>query len=227
MGDLYAAIVAAAIVLGVWLALAAPIAWLVHLRMRRVEETTGAPALPRYETPLLLMGVAAIALPVSFFVALVGCIVARWSRLGRNATLVFLGQMTATVLAAIGAAIRSALVPPESPLRELVPLVFLACAMLGAGVLAATVVVWTWAGRRAARLRAGPPTGEAPGVWRFLLYAASAFFWPLGIVLVIFFAQPENASAGAISFRCSLVNMAGIALGTCVGVSVLANVYLM
>jgi hypothetical protein len=163
------------------------------------------------------MALAAFAIPVAFFVALVTVIHGPWSRLGRNATFVLIGHMTACILASSAAAIRSVFKPPRSTLEELFPIVIAACALCAAGVVAGTVLFWIWAGRRATRLEKAPARGaERPGWWRFAVYAGCLLFWPAGIAMLFVWNAQENARVGANSFRCSLLNMAAIAIGVCV-----------
>jgi hypothetical protein len=216
--DLLATVIASALLVGVWLCIAGPIGALAHVRMRRVERDLGAPALPANELPLLLLAVASIAWPVATVVALVAWIKRPWARLGRNVTLVFLAQITASVLSVVGLALATSRSPPESTFEELFPLVVLACVNLGAGILVATPLLWVWAGRRAVRLRARPSTGPAPGLWRFALYALSLWFWPVGITLSVMLTEPQDAGVGANAFRWSLVQIAGVALAVCVAV---------
>jgi hypothetical protein len=156
-------------------------------------------------------------------VGLVAWIQRSWARLARDVTLIFLAQITGSVLSAIGVAIWHSQSPPESTAEELFPLLILACANLGIGTLIATAFLWLWAGRRAERLRRPPPRGPAPGLWRFGLYAASLLFWPLGITLAVVFTAPENAEVGASAFRCSLVQIAWIALCVCIGLPLLVR----
>ncbi len=139
-----------------------------------------------------------------------------WARLGRNATLVFLLQITGCVLGAIGVGTWNAVNPPRSTADELFPIVVVASANLATGVLLAMPLLWIWVGRRADRLSLAPPRGEAPGLWRFAVYAASLVFWPLGVLLAVIFNAPENARVGANAFRCSLLQLVGIALAVCV-----------
>jgi hypothetical protein len=141
---------------------------------------------------------------------------ATWARLGRNASLIFLLQITGCVLGAIGVGAWNAVNPPRSTADELFPIVVVASANLAAGVLLATPLVWAWAGRRADRLRLAPARGEAPGLWRFAVYAASLLFWPVGVLLAVIFNAPENARVGANALRCSLLQLVGIAVAVAV-----------
>lgn len=223
MDDLAATLVASVIMMGVWLAMAAPVGYLAHRRMRRVEQDLGAPALPAHELPLLLRAVAAIAWPVAAVVGLVAWVTRSWARLARDVTLIFLAQITASVLSAIGIVIAQTRSPPASTADELLALVVAACVNLGTGVLVATAFLWLWAGRRAERIRRGPPQGPPLGAWRFALYAASLVFWPAGITLAVVFTKPENAHVGANAFRCSLVQIAWIAIAVCIAVPLVVS----
>jgi hypothetical protein len=222
--DFVAAVVAGGIVLGAWACVAALIGYLAHRRMRRVERSRGGPALPRDELPLLFMALAAFALPVASIVALGALVHAPWSRLGRNATFVAIAQMTACVLASSAVAARSVFEPPKSTIDELVPMVVAASAMVAAGALVATALLWIWAGRRASRFESAPARGATrPGWWRFLIYAASLLLWPLGLALGVAWTAPENARAGANALRCSTLNVLGISLGVCVALPILVR----
>jgi hypothetical protein len=225
VSDLVAALVASTILMGMWLCAAAPVAYLAHRRMRRVERELGAPALPANEMPLLLRGVACFAWPAAAVVALVAWLTRSWARLARDVTLIFLAQITATVVSAIGMAIAHANEPPRSTAGELFPLVVVACVTLAIGTLVATAFVWQWARRRAQRLRLAPPRGPEPGPWRFAVYAASLLFWPLGVVLSVMLTAPENAHVGANALRCSLVQIASIAIGVCVALPLVVSYF--
>jgi hypothetical protein len=218
VSDVGAAVIAGIILVAIWLCIAAPAGFLVHRRMRRAEARLGTPALPPHELPLLLMAVAAVAWPVALVVALAAWLMKDGQRLARNVTLIFLLQITASVVGAACLTIWHAANPAASEAEELLSLVVMACATLGTGILAATPFLWIWAGRRADRLRLAPPRGETPGLWRFAVYVASLFFWPLGVVLAVVFTAPENARVGANAFRCSLVQLAGVALAVCLAV---------
>lgn len=217
MADLLAVTLAAVVVLGGWACLAALVAYFAHRRMRRAEADLGAPALPSDETPLLLMATAWIAYPASLVVALVGLVNPKWTRVGRNATFVFLAQISAAVLAALGAVIWGSLGPPGSESDQLLSIVVASCAIAGIGILVSLCHFWLWAGRRAARLRARPAEGPAPGWWRLAIYLVSLVFWPAGVVSAVVFSKPENAGVGATALRCSLVQFAIIAVAVCVG----------
>jgi hypothetical protein len=221
--DLAATLVASLIVMGVWLGMAAPVGYLAHRRMRRVEQELGAPALPENELPLLLRAIASIAWPVAAAVGLVAWNRRNWARLARDVTLIFLAQITGAVLSAMGVAIWHSPDPPASTAEEMFPLVIMACVTLGVGVLIATPFIWLWAGRRARRLRQLPPAAPPPGAARFALYAASLLFWPLGVFLAATYTAPENAQVGANAFRCSLAQMVFVALAVCVGLPLLVR----
>jgi hypothetical protein len=225
MTDLGASIVAALVLLGIWLALAAPVGYLAHRRMQRVERELGGPAQPADELPLLLRAVAAIAWPVAVVVGIVVWLRREWARLARDVTLIFLAQITASVLSVCALVITQTVDPPGGSAEELIPLVDLACATLAFGLLLGTVFLWLWAGRRADRLRRGPPQGPAPGLWRFALYAASLLAWPAGIALAVIFTAPEKASVGAAAFRCSLIQIAAIALAVCIALPLLLRAF--
>jgi hypothetical protein len=224
--DFAASLVASVVIMGMWLCLAAPVVYLAHRRMRRVERDLGAPALPANETPALLRAVACFAWPLASVVGLVAWTRRSWARLARDVTLIFLVQITGAVLSAIGATVAQSIHPPRSTAEEMFPLLVLACVNLGLGVLIATTFLWVWAGQRARRLRLPPARGPSPGPWRFAVYAASLLFWPLGIVLVVVFTAPENARVGAHAFRCSLVQIACIALAVSAGLPLLAASFL-
>jgi hypothetical protein len=156
-------------------------------------------------------------------VGLVAWATRSWARLARDVTLIFLAQITASVLSAAGLGIWRSLDPPGGTGEETFSLVVLACANMAAGLLVATAFLWLWAGRRAGRLGRAPPQGPPPGMWRFALYAASLVFWPAGIALAVVFTAPEKAQVGANAFRCSLVQIASIALAVCIGLPLLAR----
>jgi hypothetical protein len=223
LNDLVPAIIAGVILLGMWMLLATPVGYLAHRRMGAVERERGAPALPANELPLLLRAVAAIAWPVAAAVGLVAWATRPWARLARDVTLIFLGQITASVLSAIVVTVMHAIEPPRGAVAELFPLLVAASANLAVGALVAAAFLWIWAGRRARRLAGAPPSGPPMGVGRFGIYVASVLLWPAGIILGVVLTAPQDAPVGANAFRCSLVQIACLAIAVCLALPLLAR----
>ena len=217
-----AALVAGTIVLGGWSVVAVVLGYLAHRRMTRVERELGSPAVPPFEQPLAWMAGAFVAWPFAAVLAVIALAKREWARLGRNLTFIFLGHMTAAVLAAMAAVlVNSPRAGAQTTLEELGPVVVAACVILAAGVLVAVVLAWVWLGRRSARIHLqAPRAGNGPGPWRFALYAASLLMWPVGIVCAVVYTQPHDVHVGANALRCSLVQIAIIALAVCIGLPI-------
>lgn len=151
LGKMIGAGIAALIVVVGWGLAVGLIALLVHRRMAGVERRIDRKANPSDDKPLLWLAVAAIAWPFSAGVALVGMAKPEWSRLGRNATLVFLVQVTVMVLAAIVTGGINAARSDGFPLpfaQEMQPIVAIACGIFAVRLIASTVLFWMWSGHR-------------------------------------------------------------------------------
>ena len=223
--ELIGAIIAIFIVIGGWVAIASLVFFLSHLRMVRVESTLAGPALPAHELPLLWLAVSSIAWPFAAGVGLVGLFKREWVRLGRNATLILLVHFTVAVLEASVAAVANVGrgQGSSSAAEEMFPIVVMACLMVGVGALLATILFWIWSGRRMRRIQSQPRRGPTPGSWRFVVYLSSLLFWPVGIVCLPACSSSENVHVGTSAFRCSLLNIAGIALSVCLALPILIH----
>lgn len=110
------------------------------------------------------------------------------------------------------------------------PMVLLACTMVGVGAVAAAIFTWRFAGLRATRIETQPvdaalssdaterPTrARAPGLARYAIYLTSAILWPVGLVAAVLYSKPENVRVGAVALRISVAQLTVIALAVCIG----------
>jgi hypothetical protein len=138
--------------------------------------------------------------------------------------------MTALIGGAMVVALSSS--SPHSR-ADLAALVGISCTVVGVSFLITGVLLWQWAGVRAAGLEAAssPTPSSSPGPdgpldmapIRWLVYLASLAFWPIGVILPLVLSSPRYARVGAYSFRWSLVVVGGLGIVTCIGLAILAG----
>jgi hypothetical protein len=213
--DVFAAVCAGAICLGIWGALAGIAGAVAQWRTSRVERELGRPALPADEWPLLWYAGACVLWLSALVLALIGLSKREWTRAGRNSLFIFLAHITGVVFAALFSA---ALGDDGAALP--VPLIAVSCAIAGIGISAAAALGWVYAGARADRIEKDPPTGKPPGAERFAIYAASLVLWPVGLVAAAAYSKPENVRVGATALRLSLLQVAAIAAAVCISLPI-------
>lgn len=202
MSDL-AIIYAGGCCLGIWAVVGGSAGWLAHRRMRSVERYLGVRAEPANESRYLWYAGAAHLWLAAAALALVGLSSGRWARSGRDATFIFLAHFTFVTFGAIAIGPSA-----QGPLvRNMVPIITVACIVVGLGFTAAIVLGFLWASARARRIEALPRMGPPPGAERFAIYIGSFLLWPIGMVAAGAYRQPQNVRVGATALRLSLTGM--------------------
>lgn len=216
--DLTAALCASACCVGSWAAMAGGAGWLVERRVRRAEAELGRRALPSEERALLFYAAASTVWLVASVLAAYGLLARERARLGRSAYWILVAHFTLATLGACGIVVTG----DEGPL----PIVVMACLIVGGSALMSFGFAWRWSALRRARLEREEPTGERPpGLERWAIYAGALLAWPVGLVAGLLYAKPESAGVGTIAARLSMLQLLAIALAVCVGLPTLVALY--
>ena len=204
-----------------WLVPAGLGSFFAHRRTLAVERQLGTRALPPHEQHLLWYAGAASLWLVAAVLALVGLGSRRWTRMGRNAAYIFVVHITFLVIFVV-------LLAPDADApreRALLSIVTMACVMAGAGLTAAIVCTFIWAGARSERLARLPHTGPPPGPEQYAIYFVSLPFWPAGLIAAAVYNKPQNVQTGAMALRVSLVSLWTIAAAICAAIPMLVGLY--
>lgn len=196
--------------------LAAGAAWLAVWRTRRVEAALERPALPAGETELLFYAGASVLWLSAAVLALVGLAKREWTRAGRNCFFILLAHFgLVTVIATLG--------PVGEAMGTASPWPFVAaiCALVFAGFGAACAFLWRWGSLRVARIEAGRPTGEPPGVERWALYVGALLVGMIGFIAPFVYREPQNVRVGVTALRIGTVYLMLIVTGVCVAIPAL------
>jgi hypothetical protein len=147
--EVFAKLVAGTICLGMWAPIVLAVGLAAHARMRGVERREGRRAVPANEGALLCYAIASFAWPTALGVTVVGLVRSPWARVGRNASFILLGHLSAVALGTIAIALLAD--PRDAGLFRLA-IAALVCGVLVFGGLIASVLGWRWAGARGARI---------------------------------------------------------------------------
>ena len=140
------------------------------------------------------------------------------ARLGRNAYWILVAHFSLATLGACGMVVTGS--------ESVVPILVMACLIVGGSAVMALAFAWRWSGARRDRIEAdGPGSEPGPGPERFALYAGALLMWPVGLIGAFVYAEPHNVRAGTVAARLSMLQCFGIALAVCVGLPILAALY--
>lgn len=216
--DVASAICASACCVGSWAAMAGGAGWLVERRLRGVEAQLGRRAVPSEENALLFYAGASTVWLAAMALAAFGLFSPERARLGRNAYWILVAHFSLATLGACGMVVTGS--------ESVVPILVMACLIVGGSAVMALAFAWRWSGARRDRIEAdGPGSEPGPGPERFALYAGALLMWPVGLIGAFVYAEPHNVRAGTVAARLSMLQCFGIALAVCVGLPILAALY--
>ena len=218
--DAFATLCSLLICLGVWGGFAAAGAALAQWRVRRVEANLGRRAEPSEEAVQLFYAGASVVYLGAAILALVGLAKKDWARTGRNCLFFFIGHITLVIAGMPFVLAQSG----REDAAAVVPILILACVIVGLSLLVASYFAVRWSALRTRRIEALPATGTEPlGAVRYVIYFGSLAIWPVGLVCAAVLKEPENVRVGATSFRLSLANFVGVGALVCIALPFVAS----